>query len=210
VFFIFERGFNVLEEREKFFMLPKSIVKHDILHTKNNLSLRIFLLILGNACYKDGVQIKGSNTILMRGQWLRSNRKLQKDLGASPTTLTNGIKWLEGKRLIKTEITNLGTIFTVLNYDVYQGKAEEKEEEKRTHERNPTSNRGVTEGVTQGGGCYCTSNGGCYCTSNNTNNYNLTKNYNNSVIPINSIRGEKHNERDSSVIEWEQFPHLDF
>ena len=99
-----------MEEQEKFFKLPKSIVKHDILHTKNNLSLRLFLTIVGQACYKDGVQTGGQ--ILKRAQWLRSIRKLQKDLGASPTTITKAIRWLEERNLISTELTQLGTIFT--------------------------------------------------------------------------------------------------
>lgn len=179
-----------MEEIEKFFKLPKSIIKHDILHTKNSLALRLFMTILGHACYKDGVQVTNTNIILMRGQWLRSNRKLQKDLGASPTTLTAAIRWLEDKKLLGTETTNLGTIFTVKNFDVYQGN--------QTNERYPMSNT-----------CYPTSNGGRYPTSNNTKNYNLTKNID-SIKPINSIGGQKHNERDTSRIKWNEYPHLKF
>lgn len=179
-----------MEEIEKFFKLPKSITKHEILHTKNSLSLRLFLTIVGHACYKDGVQVTNTNIILMRGQWLRSNRKLQKDLGAGPTKLTASIRWLEEKHLIKTETTNLGTIFTVLNFDFYQGN--------QTNERYPTSNTR-----------YPTSNTERYPTSNNTKNYKQTKNID-SIKPINSIGGQEHNERDSSSIKWNEYPHLRF
>jgi len=196
-----------LEEQEKFFKLPKSIVKHDILHTKNSLSLRLFLLIVGHACYKDGVQIKNSPIVLMRAQWLRSNRKLQKDLGASPTTLTAAIRWLEEKNLLITEPTKLGTIFTVLNFDVYQGK-EEKEQEKGCYPMSNTQAQKSDE-------CYPMSNGGCYPTSNNTKNINITKNLKekekeDSVYMLDSVKGVKHNERDTSHIEWNQYPHLRF
>ena len=190
LFFICRKGFTRLEEIEKFFKLPKSIIKHEILHTKNSLALRLFLTIVGHACYKDGVQVTNTNIILMRGQWLRSNRKLQKDLGASPTTLTAAIRWLEEKKLLGTETTNLGTIYTVKNFDIYQGD--------QTNERYPTSNTR-----------YPTSNGGRYPTSNNTKNYKQTKNID-SIKPINSIGGEKHNERDTSRIKWNEYPHLKF
>ena len=198
--FFIRKGLERLEEIEKFFKLPKSIVKHDILHTKNSLSLRLFLTIVGHACYKDGVQVTNSNIILMRGQWLRSNRKLQKDLGASPTTLTAAIRWLEKKNLLRTETTKLGTIFTIKNFDVYQGKQEKTEQMSVTHR------------VTLGGRCYPESNARCYSDSNNTKNYKQTKNLKeDSNKPINSIGGQKHDERDTSVINWNEFPkHLRF
>src|SRR6478609_2296918 len=91
--FYIRKGLYRLEEIEKFFKLPKSIIKHDILHTKNCLSLRLFLVILGQACYKNGVQVTDSPIILMRGQWLRSNRKLQKDLGASSKSIIAALNW---------------------------------------------------------------------------------------------------------------------
>jgi DNA-binding Lrp family transcriptional regulator len=194
VFFYIRKGLDRLEEIEKFFKLPKSIIKHDILHTKNSLSLRLFLMILGQACYRDGVQVTDSAIVLMRGQWLRSNRKLQKDLGASPTTLTAAIRWLEEKNLLRTETTQLGTIFTVLNFNAYQGNQEK-------------------ECYSMSNGCYPTSNGGRYPTSNNTKNYKQTKNYKekeDSVNNLYSVKGAAHNERDTSNIEWEQYPHLRF
>lgn len=197
LFFICRKGFTRLEEIEKFFKLPKSITKHEILHTKNSLALRLFLTIVGHACYKDGVQVTNTNIILMRGQWLRAIRKLQKDLGASPTTLTAAIRWLERKNLLSTETTNLGTIFTVKNFDYYQGNQEKSER------------MAVTHTVTQDPRCYPTSNARCYPTSNDTKNYKQTKNID-SIKPINSIGGEKHNERDTSRIKWNEYPHLKF
>lgn len=191
VFFICRKGFTCLEEIDKFFKLPKSIIKHEILHTKNSLALRLFLTIVGHACYKDGVQVTNTNIILMRGQWLRSNRKLQKDLGASSKSLIKAVTWLEEKKLLKTEITNLGTIYSVLNFDFYQGQAFPVGKHQEA-ERFPQEN---TKRFPQ---------------ENNTKNYKQTKNYIDSIKPINSIGGEKHNERDTSRIKWHEYPHLKF
>lgn len=187
-----------MEEIEKFFKLPKSIIKHDILHTKNSLSLRLFLTIIGEACYKDGVQIKDTEIILMRGQWLRSNRKLQKDLGASSKSIIAALNWLIEKNLLTTEKTDLGTIFTVLNFDIFQGKIEQE---------------AFPYGKHQEGGRFPTENGGCFPRENNTKNYNHTKNYKqkeDSVNNLYSVKGAKHDERDTRNLEWDKYPHLRF
>jgi hypothetical protein len=177
---------------DQFFKLPKSIIRHEILHTKNAVSLRLFLLILGNACYREGVQVKDTKIILNRGQWLRSNRKLQTDLGASSKSLIKSIRWLEEKNLMTTESTQLGTIFTIKKFDIYQGQV-------------------LSIGKHQEAECFPQENGGCFPQENNTKNYKQTKNYKESnIYSLNSVKGEKHNERDTSTIEWDQFPHLKF
>ena len=194
VFFICRKGFTRLEEIEKFFKLPKSIVKHEILHTKNSLSLRLFLTILGHACYKDGVQVTNTNIILMRGQWLRSHRKIKQDLGASPKGIIAAIKWLEEKKLITTETTELGTVFTVKNFDVYQGNKEKQ--------AFPTGKHQTDVRFPQG-------NGGRFPQGNNTKNYKQTKNLKeDSINPLYS--GGEYHERDTSRIEWDKYPHLRF
>jgi DNA-binding transcriptional MocR family regulator len=125
---------------------------------------------------------------------LRSVRKLQKDLGASPTTITAAIRWLEENKKISTEPTELGTIFTVLSFDVYQGN--------QKNERYPNSNTR-----------YSDSNTPRYSDSNNTKNYNSTKNYKekeDSVDNLYSVKGVEHDERNTSLIDWERYPHLRF
>lgn len=183
-----------MEEIEKFFKLPKSIINDELLHTKNSLSLRLFLTIIGQACYKDGVQVTDSNIILMRGQWLRSNRKLQKDLGASSKSIIAAIRWLEEKNKIRTELTELGTIFMVLNFDNYQGKQE-------------------NEVFPVGKHRFPRENGGCFPRENNTKNYKPTKNYKekeDSVNNLYSVKGAVYDERDTSRLEWDKYPHLRF
>ena len=98
---------------------------------------------------------KRKDNILKRAQWLRVYRNLQKDLGASRTTITKAIRWLEERKLIKTELTQLGTIFTVINFDVFQGKIEEED-------RYPMVNRCYPMSNAKKGGCYPRSNGGCF------------------------------------------------
>jgi hypothetical protein len=194
-----------LEEIEKFFKLPKSIINHDILHTKNSLSLRLFLTIIGQACYKDGVQVTDSNIILMRGQWLRSNRKLQKDLGASSKSIVAAIRWLEEKNKIRTELTELGTIFTVLNFDIYQGKQE--------NEAFPVGKHRFPRENTKEGERFPVENGGRFPRENNTKNYKPTKNYKekeDSVNNLYSVKGAVYDERDTSRLEWDKYPHLRF
>jgi len=132
----------------------------------------------------------------MRGQWLRSNRKLQKDLGASSKSIVAGINWLTEKNLLSTETTQLGTIFTVLNFNVYQGKQEK-------------------EALPVGKHRFPQENTKCYPMENNTKNYKQTKNLKekekeDSVYMLDSVKGVKHNERDTSHIEWNQYPHLRF
>jgi len=183
-----------LEEIEKFFKLPKSITKHEILHTKNSLALRLFLTIVGHACYKDGVQVTNSNIILMRGQWLRSNRKLQKDLGASSKSLVKSICWLQEKKLIAIEKTDLGTIFSVLNFDIFQGKQEKEAFPVGKHQ---TDVRFPQENTPR------------FPRENNTKNYKQTKNLKeDSIKPLYS--GGEYHERDTSRIEWDKYPHLRF
>lgn len=89
---------------------------------------RIFLFILGNAVFKeDGIR-KGSVKI-GRGQYLRSYRNLQKDLEYLEnravkkyplSTIKRKIHRLVEENRLEIEETELGTLFTVVNYDKYQ------------------------------------------------------------------------------------------
>ncbi|WP_414842165.1 hypothetical protein [Enterococcus saccharolyticus] len=90
---------------------------------------RIFFYIYGNAVFaKEGVTIAGIH--LKRGQYLRSYRNLQNDLAYmekrafkqySLHTIKNKIDQLVKEGRIKIESTDYGTLFTVLNYEEYQG-----------------------------------------------------------------------------------------
>jgi hypothetical protein len=96
---------------------------------KNVLKFRLFFYIYGNAVYAEaGKDYSGIH--LNRGQFLRSYRKLQEDLeyienhAVKNYSLSqikmNVLKLVQEKR-IKVEVVQLGTLFTVCNYEEYQG-----------------------------------------------------------------------------------------
>ncbi|MED1942107.1 DnaD domain-containing protein [Cytobacillus firmus] len=90
---------------------------------------RIFFYIVGNAVFsKDGVRI--GDTHIQRGQFLRSYRNLADDLNYienrkvkkySISVISRKIEQLVKEERLKTEDTELGTLFTVVNYEIYQG-----------------------------------------------------------------------------------------
>jgi len=90
---------------------------------------RIFFYVYGNAVFsKAGTTVAG--VYLKRGQFLRSYRNLANDLAYvekrhqkkySLNTIRNKIEQLVKEKRIKIESTDYGTLFTVVNYDEYQG-----------------------------------------------------------------------------------------
>lgn len=123
------------------------------------IKFRIFFYIYGNAVFaKEGTDVAGIH--LKRGQYLRSYRNLQKDLSYiekrsfknySISTIQNKIEQLVKENRIKIEATDYGTLFTVVNYDEYQGFerytnvfTEQQENGNRTvSERQPNNNKNV-------------------------------------------------------------------
>lgn len=94
---------------------------------QNIVQFRLFFLIYGNAAFIDGVKI--GDIELKRGQWVRSYRNLQKDLEYienhcvkqyAISTIKNALFILRDKKRINFEHSELGTLFTVINYDTYQ------------------------------------------------------------------------------------------
>lgn len=114
------------------------------------IKFRIFFYIYGNAVFaKEGTQV--GDIHLKRGQYLRSYRNLQKDLTYmekrafktySISTIESKIKQLVKEKRIQIESTDYGTLFTVLNYEEYQGF---ERYQKSSSEQQPNSNRTTTE-----------------------------------------------------------------
>lgn len=122
---------------------------------------RIFFYIYGNAVFaKEGTTVAGIH--LKRGQFLRSYRNLRKDVGYvekrafktySLSTIKDKIERLVKEERIKTESTEYGTLFTVVNYDEYQGFerysnpiSEQQANTNRTAtERQPNNNKKVNK-----------------------------------------------------------------
>lgn len=90
---------------------------------------RIFFYIYGNAVFaKEGTTVAGMH--LKRGQFLRSYRNLREDLAYienrsvkkySLAVIKRKIDSLVKENRLKTEESELGTLFTVVNYEIYQG-----------------------------------------------------------------------------------------
>ncbi|MCM6819789.1 conserved phage C-terminal domain-containing protein [Pediococcus pentosaceus] len=114
------------------------------------IKFRIFFYIYGNAVFaKEGTRV--GDIHLKRGQYLRSYRNLQKDLTYmekrafktySISTIESKIKQLVKENRIQIESTDYGTLFTVLNYEEYQGF---ERYQKSSSEQQPNSNRTATE-----------------------------------------------------------------
>jgi hypothetical protein len=98
---------------------------------------RIFFFIVGNAVFShDGVKI--GNILVKRGQFLRSYRNLADDLQYienrsvkkySISVISRKIDQLVKEERLKIEDTELGTLFTVVNYEIYQGFDHYKKQE---------------------------------------------------------------------------------
>lgn len=90
---------------------------------------RIFFYIYGNAVFsKEGTTVAGMH--LKRGQFLRSFRNLRDDLeyvenrsvkNYSLSVIKRKVDSLVKENRLKIEDTELGTLFTVVNYEQYQG-----------------------------------------------------------------------------------------
>lgn len=95
----------------------------------NITEFRVFFYILGNAVWKkEG--IKKGNIHIKRGQYLSSYRKLREDLEYiennkikhySLSNIKKIIDKLVSDERLEKEDTRLGTLFTVRNYELYQG-----------------------------------------------------------------------------------------
>lgn len=116
-------------QRNGAFLMSREIFDNPI--WSDPLKFRLFFFIVGNAVFSDdGVNYGGIQ--VERGQFLKSLRNLQDDLTyregrgnaikkPSLETLRRKIKELEKEGRITTKSTEFGTLFTVVNYDKYQG-----------------------------------------------------------------------------------------
>ena len=90
-------------------------------------TFRLFLLLIGKACHKDGVKVNGIE--LQQGQYIRSYRMLAKDLEYkegrgfkqySLSTIKRSVTKLLDSERVAVDETEHGTLFTILNYAKYQ------------------------------------------------------------------------------------------
>lgn len=115
-----------MESGDTYFKIYRKIFDNGL--WTDPISLRLFFWILGHAVY-DSKGLVYSKVTVNRGQYLRSYRKLQEDLEYvenrqikkySLSTLNRAIDKLIKYQIITKLETELGTLFTVINYDKYQ------------------------------------------------------------------------------------------
>jgi len=126
------------------FQIDREIFDNSI--WQNPAEFRLFFYILGNAVWKDE-GIKFGDVSVKRGQYLRSYRNLREDL---MYTENNAIKYYSLSHIkkladklvndgrIEKEETELGTLFTVVNYGKYQweqGFINDNQERRKNEER---------------------------------------------------------------------------
>lgn len=111
-----------------FFKIHRQIFRNGI--WKSILEFRLFLWLIGNAVFShEGINY--GDVQVKRGQYLRSYRKLQNDLSyienhqiktPSLSAVKRAIDKLISKGMIITLETELGTLFSIINYEKYQSK----------------------------------------------------------------------------------------
>ena len=88
---------------------------------------RLFTLLMLKATHQE-MKVRGQT--LKRGQYVRSYSKLAEDLSykegrglktMSKSTVMRAVKKLVGAGMLDVSETDYGTLFTIVNYDVYQG-----------------------------------------------------------------------------------------
>ncbi|RAZ73609.1 DnaD domain protein [Planococcus halotolerans] len=115
------------------FKLHREMFDSDIWHDAN--TFRLFVFLIAKASHQDGVKIKGR--VLKRGQYIRSYRKLADDLSykegrgfktLSLSTIKKCVSKLVDDERVNVEETELGTLFTIVNYSLYQDSEDIKKE----------------------------------------------------------------------------------
>lgn len=125
---------------------------------KNIVEFRLFFLIYGKAIFaEEGVRI-ADDLFLNRGEWCRSTRKLQEDLTYienrqiktySTSVIHRAIVSLVKAQRLCTRMHELGTVFTVVNYEQYQG-FERYRKSNLEHNLEQSGNSGGTVGEQSG------------------------------------------------------------
>jgi DnaD/phage-associated family protein len=107
-------------EHRGFIQLPRTVLDPSL--WSNPVDFRIYTYVYLNACFKEH---EIANIKLKKGQFLKSRRAMQVELSYienrqikeySLSTIQRSIKRLVELKLIKEHGTQLGTLFTVLNY----------------------------------------------------------------------------------------------
>ncbi|PAE20534.1 hypothetical protein CHH80_11010 [Bacillus sp. 7504-2] len=131
------------------FKLHRELFDTDLWHDVS--TFRLFLYLISQASHKDGVKIKGIE--LKRGQYIRSYRKLADDLSYkegrgykkySLSTIKSCVNKLIESERVNVNETEVGTLFTIINYAKYQDLDGEEKESPNTKNNEVRTNAELT------------------------------------------------------------------
>lgn len=117
--------------------LHREIFDSDIWHDVT--TFRLFVFLIGKATYHDGIKVNGME--LKKGQYVRSYRKLADDLAYkegrgfktySLSTIKKCVNKLVESERVNVQETEVGTLFTIVNYAKYQDLIVEEKESANT------------------------------------------------------------------------------
>lgn len=127
IYLVYIKGRGVAISKETYFATWRSLFDNNLwLHI---LECRLFIFLVGKARRSKQPNYKLKPVIIKQGQYLRSYRKLLTDLEYiennsikhhSLSRIKTAVDTLVNQGRIKTEKTELGTLFTVVNYYKYQ------------------------------------------------------------------------------------------
>lgn len=124
-----------------FIKLYRKLTSWEWYQDANTKSLFLHLLLMANHAPAKwrGIQID-------RGQHLTSVKKLAAELGLSERNIRTGIKHLEKTGELTSKATNKWTLFTIENYEFYQGDgpADDKQTDKQATSKRQASDKQVT------------------------------------------------------------------
>ncbi|MGG4209651.1 hypothetical protein ABEV93_09490 [Bacillus safensis] len=133
--------------------LHRKILEHELWNDVT--TFRLFTLLVMRASHQDGFKMNG--VVLNKGQYIRSYSKLCEDLAykegrglkkLSKSTIMRSIKKLVTNNIITVSETELGTLFTIVKYELYQEFSSDHETEPRTEEE-PIAERRRNESGTK-------------------------------------------------------------
>ncbi|MEH7521979.1 DnaD domain protein [Bacillus sp. JJ1503] len=131
------------------FKLHRELFESDLWHDVS--TFRLFLYLISQASHRDGVKTKGID--LKRGQYIRSYRKLADDLSYkegrgykkySLSTIKSCVNKLIESERVNVQETEVGTLFTIVNYAKYQDLESDSEETPNTLNEEVRTNAELT------------------------------------------------------------------
>jgi len=106
--------------QNNYFILVYDSIWDNPISTKPNY-LAVFLYILSHAYKKDKeIIVNNQKMLIKRGQWFGSILKIAKHFNISTQTVVRILNYLKTENILEIKSTNKFSLFTVLNYDIYQ------------------------------------------------------------------------------------------